>query len=481
LISIVVIGYAAAARRWEHALVARLRAAGHAVEIRLSPKIPPAAPTLDLLLKLEGRRFGPSLAASSGPLDAAAGSGGAMVIDLTGEGSAEGVPVLTLEFSGEAILSSGINRLLASGGPAQIVARLDGVAVAQARPMIGDRVWLGRGSNDLLAGAISLVEQCIARFSTGRLLPIDETPKPPRGCVPGLLQSYLPALALGLVRRAIRKVTLGQRPFYWQVGYRLNDGPGVADTGRLDGPPFQTLPDDGSRFYADPFAFEHHGRQFVFVEEFPYATGRGVISVAELGSDGRLETPRVVLDEPHHLSYPQVFEHDGEIYMIPESSAARELVLYRAAAFPECWVRDTVLLAGEEYNDATLLQKDGRFWLFGTQRRGVGSSSDTMAVYSAPSLHGPWTPHALNPILIDQAAARPGGLFVEQNGKVLLPVQDGSLMYGGGLGLMELKRLDDEDVVFSRPAAVADGNAWGRGGIHTLNRAGRLEVIDSAG
>jgi hypothetical protein len=432
------------------------------------------------VLGLEARRFGPSLAAATGPLAASDLTDVALVIDLTGTAGAQTAPVLTLEFAGELNLSSGVDRMVASGQAAEITAHLDGVTVGRARPMIGDRVWLGRGSNDLLSGAISLIEQSIARFGAGRLVPIDDPASPARGPVPGLLRSYLPALASGLVRRAIRKARLGSRPFYWQVGYRLVDGPGVADTGRLDGAPFQTLPDDGKRFYADPFAFAYRGRHFVFVEEFPFATGKGVISVAELGADGQLETPRVVLEEPQHLSYPQVFEHDGEIYMIPESSAARELVLYRAAQFPERWVRDTVLVAGKQFNDATLLEQGGRFWLFGTQRCGGGSSSDTMAVYSAPSLHGPWTPHAMNPILIDQSAARPGGRFIEQDGKLLLPVQDGSEKYGGGLGLVQLTRLDDDDVVFSPPQVVGPGAAWERDGIHTLNRAGRLEVVDSS-
>lgn len=458
----------------------RLMAAGHRVGVRLSDAAPPPAKQLDLVLGLEAFRHGPSLAEATGPLTATEVPDVALVIDLTGVAEAQAVPVLTLAFAGELNLSSGISRLRASGKPAEIIVRRDGVAVGRARPMIGDKVWLGRGSNELLSGAISLIEQSVARFAAGRLLALDEPQHPARRPLPGLLLSYLPSLASGLVQRAIRKVRLGQRPFYWQVGYRLNDGPGVSDSSCLDGAPFQTLPDDGNRFYADPFAFVHRGRHFVFVEEFPFSTGRGVISVAELGADGQFETPRVVLEEPHHLSYPQVFEHDGEIYMIPESSAAKELVLYRAAPFPERWVRDTVLVAGKEFNDATLLDRSGRFWLFGTERRGEGSSSDTMTVYSAPSLHGPWAPHAMNPILIDQSAARPGGRFIEQDGKLLLPVQDGSEKYGGGLGLAQLVRLDDDDVVFAPPAALGPGAAWGHSGIHTLNRAGRLEVVDSS-
>jgi hypothetical protein len=369
--------------------------------------------------------------------------------------------------------------MLSSGGLPEIVSRLDGVAVGRARPMLSDRVWLSRMCDDLLAGAISLLIQSVARVFAGDLLPLAETIDRAPGS--SFLPNYAVSLAKGLAGRALQKLKSSGRPFYWQVAYRVIDGPGVAETGRLEGAAFTVLADDGERFYADPFVLEHDGCHYLFVEEFPYTTGRGVISVSKLGEDGRFGPPRVVLEEPHHLSYPQVFVHDGELFMLPESSAARELVLYRAEDFPNRWVRDSVLIAGRDFNDATLLQSGDRVWLFGTERFGYGSASDTMMAYSAASLRGPWEPHALNPIAIDRSAARPGGAFIRQGDRLLLPVQDGSRAYGGGLGLMELVRVDDEDVVFAPPRPIAPGTAWKRSGIHTLNRAGRLEVVDSAG
>ncbi|WP_287249391.1 hypothetical protein [Mesorhizobium sp.] len=369
---------------------------------------------------------------------------------------------------------------LASGRLPELAVRLDGVTVARGRPMLGDRLWLSRSCNDLLAGAISLVAQSVARFAAGELAPIADSPAPMLRNA-GFVRHYLPFFCRGLLDRAVQKLRLGRRPFYWQVAYRLIDGPGVAETRQLDGKPFTVLADDGQRFYADPFVLERDGRHYLFVEEFPYATGRGVISVAELGADGNFGVPRVVLEEKHHLSYPQVFAHAGEIFMIPESAAARELVLYRAAQFPDRWVRDTVLLTDKDFNDATLLESDGRFWLLGTERFGYGSASDTMAVYSAPSLRGPWVAHALNPIAVDHSAARPGGAFIRHGDALVLPVQNGSRAYGGGLGLMRLDRLDELDVRFAPPRPIGPGPAWARAGIHTLNRAGNLEVVDSAG
>jgi len=156
-------------------------------------------------------------------------------------------------------------------------------------------------------------------------------------------------------------------------------------------------------------------------------------------------------------------------------------VLYRAEQFPHHWVREAVLVSGRKLNDMTLLVRDDRLWLIGTEQIGQGSASDTMVVWSSRALSGPWSPHPLNPIRIDRATARPGGRFIERDGRTYLPVQDGTLAYGGGLGLIELLELSDTAVRFGPVQPIDAGPGWVRKGIHTLDRAGRLEVIDSAG
>lgn len=466
-------------RRWEHELLRRLLAHGHTVFIRHAPLTGAGDRWIDLVLALEARRFGPSLLSPAPPLGAREASPAVadVVIDLSGSGSAE---ALQLQFDGSTDLGRGVAAMLANGAQPELRIIRNGSVVGQARPMIGDRVWLSRFGDDVLSGAIALVEQALARFEAGILQPLAAEPALVSSS-PAFLRHYLPFFIRGFGARVAQKLLWRRRPFYWQVAYRVTDGPGVADTGALDGPPFSVLPDDGTRFYADPFPYEHQGRHFLFVEEYPYRSGKGVIAVTELGDDRSFGQPRTVLEEPHHLSYPQVFAYDDQIYMVPESSAARELVLYRAVQFPDQWVRDTVLIDHRNINDATLLQTAGQFWLFGTERFDHGSASDKLVVFAASQLRGPWHSHALNPIAIDHSAARPGGAFVRQGSQLLLPVQDGSSSYGDGLGLMTLERLDDHGVVFSRPSAIRPGAAWNRAGIHTLNRAGSLEVVDSAG
>lgn len=458
------------ARHWHELLLPRLRAAGFAATL-VPLDVPAPRSALDGVLRLEARRFGASLASRMAPpADTAAGPAD-LVIDLSGQTPAPGaVPRLHLTINGQPDLAGGIAAILATGTLPELVLWHDQTPIGVARPMLSDRLWLSRLGDELLAGAVALIEQGVKRHFSGQLVPQHPAPAA-TGRRHGFLRFYLPHAAAHAAGRLWHKLTR-RRPFYWQVFYRPADGADAA---------FTALDDDGERFYADPFALERDGRTYLFVEEFPYALGRGIISVSERGADGSFSRPRSVLEEPHHLSYPQVFTQGDSVFMLPESGGAGRLVLYRATAFPHDWVADTVLLDGIDINDATLVEHAGRFFLFGTQRIGPGSASDMLVVYGAPALRGPWTPHPLNPIAIDRAGARPGGAIVRTGDRLWLLVQDGTHAYGGGLGRREILQLDDSDVRLGPVEPLDLGPAWRGAGIHTRNHAGGLEFVDSAG
>jgi hypothetical protein len=467
-------------RRWHSLLARRLCDAGWSVRANLGPTVPRGA--LDRLLALEARRFGGSLATRDAPpaeLVNGTGTGDAVVYLTTG---ADMVPTATptfrLTINGHSDLAGGLAQVLRTGDLPELTLWLDDRAVLSARPMLSDRLWLSRMCDEILAGAVGLVESGLKRWQAGLLEPMEAPGMSPS--TPSLMRYYLPNLVAQGARRAVAKLG-SRRPFYWQVAYRPAR-PGIDPLSPgLGNAPFTVLPDDGTRFYADPFVIARSGGVFLFVEEFPYSLGRGIISVSQLASDGTFGTPREVLREPHHLSYPQVFEQEGDVFMLPESGGANQLVLYRAEEFPHRWARDTVLLDGVDVNDATVVSREGAYYLIGTERLGPGSASDRMVVYHSPTLRGPWTPHPLNPILIDRAGARPGGAVLKQDGRLWLKVQDGSTAYGGGLGLREIIDLNVHNVRFGPVVPIAMGTAWHRTGIHTLNIDEEWEVVDSAG
>ena len=267
---------------------------------------------------------------------------------------------------------------------------------------------------------------------------------------------------------------------HWHIGWRFNDGAGVWQTGDLSGPSWTVLGDPGNHFYADPFPITWQGRTFVFFEDLDHRVGKGIISAIEFNDAGPVGEVVPVLEEPWHLSYPFLIESDGALWMIPESSLNGDVTLYKCVRFPDKWERHATLLSGLELADATITQHDGLHYLFGAWRDGTGGYSDSLAIYCADRLLGPWSPHASNPVLIDRASTRPAGNFVTLNGKLWRPVQDCSEGYGAALALAEVVELSPTTFRQIVRHSLRPGPLWPGRKLHTLNRCGRLEVIDGS-
>ncbi|MCV0423969.1 MAG: hypothetical protein K5905_00715 [Roseibium sp.] len=264
---------------------------------------------------------------------------------------------------------------------------------------------------------------------------------------------------------------------HWRVGWRFCKD-GVADRQDLKGEEWKVLPSPHDHFYADPFPFEKDGKYYVFFEDLNHATQKGVISVVEVTREGQTSAPRTVLEEDWHLSYPFVFEMGDGIWMIPESSTNREIALYRAIEFPNHWERHCTLLADIEAADATLIDHDGRLWMFTVVRDGVGGYSDMLNIYHADNLVGPWIPHQCNPVLVDDRTARPGGRMFHKNGTLWRPFQNCRGGYGTGLGLATIDELSPSSFRQSIQTVLFPNSHWPGRKFHTLNRTGPLEVID---
>ncbi|MBN9084239.1 MAG: hypothetical protein BGP04_13525 [Rhizobiales bacterium 62-17] len=472
-----------APRGWQKLLIERLQAEGHDVAVQHQTEAAHWPVTTTSILALERRLFRRrafSLAAPIAPIQQALRARRPQLrLDLTGSVAPTETPTISFKFNGHD-LDSSVAAAAAAGTMPIIEARLDRTSIiGRARPMIDKRESSALAAEDVFARVVTLAVSVVQNFFDDRISAQAQLGEGfDRSEASPFLRSYMTHALPRLAREAIRRLTY--RHAHWHVGYRFDVTTDVAEDSKL-GTGWSILPSPADHFYADPFAFQWQGQDFLFVEDYPHATGKAVISVIPFNSLGTPQQTQIVLEEPHHLSYPQVFERDGVIWMLPEASASGRLTLYRAAEFPYRWTPDTILLEGE-ISDATLLDHNGLLWLFATLRDGYGSTSDTLAVFHAPQLKGPWKPHPRNPIVIDHRTARPGGAFVRtRSGRLILPLQDGSLGYGSGLGLAELTHLDQEKVRLSLPQPIMTEGDWPYPQIHTLNRSGRLEVIDGIG
>jgi hypothetical protein len=287
-------------------------------------------------------------------------------------------------------------------------------------------------------------------------------------------------LLRGLADAALRQLyNLCCYPSHWRIGWRLVRDADVWDRFDLAGAPWQSVANPTGRFLADPFPIIWQGNYYVFSEDFEHGTGKGMVSLLRFDQSGPLGPPEPVLDEPWHLSYPFVIEHKGSVWMIPESAACRQVVLYRADPFPTRWVKEAVLLDDIFATDATVLRYAGRFWMFVTASR-EPNYSDALEIYYADDLLGPWVPHRRNPVLIDVGSARSAGNLVIRKGQLWRPVQDCRGGYGSALGLARVDELSEDCYRQAVQVILRAGVDWPGRRIHTLNRFGDLECIDGS-
>jgi hypothetical protein len=333
--------------------------------------------------------------------------------------------------------------------------------------------------DDFLSRTITLVEAALAGTAQSITVPPPGPPAPPPSAVSLPRAGRIAArhLALSMVRHAYR---LHYASPHWRVGWRHLDGPDLFDLRRHPDGGWRNLPDDGHRFYADPFPIEHDGGVTVFLEEFAHRSGKGIVSAVQFGAAGPVGRPVPVLELPYHLSYPFVFARDGAFWMVPESCASGTIDLFRATDFPGGWVKAATLVADIVASDATLVEHAGRWWMFATVRDGGGAFSDALHLWWAADFRGPWTPHPGNPVLIDVASARPAGRMVVRRGALLRPVQDCRLGYGRALGIARVTRLDEAGFEQVVETTLGAGPQWPGNRLHTLNSAGGFEFIDGS-
>jgi hypothetical protein len=243
---------------------------------------------------------------------------------------------------------------------------------------------------------------------------------------------------------------------------------------------FKPLVPPLDRFWADPFIWVRDNIYYIFIEELIYSTKRGHIVCLILDKEMNILSNQVVLERPYHLSYPFLFEYEGQLYMIPETGENKGIELYRCVQFPDQWEFEKNLISNVCAYDATLVEAQGKWWLFANIKEDGGSTWDTLHLYYADHpLSDQWTPHPRNPIVKDIHSARPAGHIFLHEGKLIRPSQDCSVRYGYAtnfnciITLTETDYAEDCEHIFK---PLEKGSVLAT---HTFNRVGSLTAIDA--
>lgn len=249
---------------------------------------------------------------------------------------------------------------------------------------------------------------------------------------------------------------------------------------------FEALVPPPRRIWADPFPLvdddaNDHSEPALLVEDMAEDVGRGAIALLQRESTGWVATP--VIDEPYHLSYPYLFEWEGETFMVPESEAGREISLYRMGDTAKEWCRMPALMTGVRAVDTSLLFHEGRIWMFTSFLREPDFASHYRELHLFHALTFPttqWTPHPDNPVVCDARHARMGGGFLRHDGNLFRIAQGARLgEYGTSIELRRIVRLDTDGYVEVPAGSIAPDWAPALDGAHHMAVRGDLMVIDA--
>jgi hypothetical protein len=238
----------------------------------------------------------------------------------------------------------------------------------------------------------------------------------------------------------------------------------------------ESVSDVGASFVADPFWIrDPHagapGRWYMFFEVMNWKENVGQIGLATSGDGLRWRYEQIVLSESFHLSYPHVFTAADGVYMMPESFQDNSVRLYRARRFPHDWEHVATILSGGYYADASPFRHGDLWWLFTETGK---DSDDTLRLFYADHLYGPWREHPKSPVVRgDASISRPAGRVLVRPRQIVRIAQNCSVEYGTDVRAIEITRLTrteyDERPLPIAPILGPSGRGWNASGMHHVD------------
>lgn len=264
----------------------------------------------------------------------------------------------------------------------------------------------------------------------------------------------------------------GERYGPWSIGVYTGTSPfALQDPEHISNPVLtgKDVTDIDAAFVADPFMVVEDDRMSMFFEVLNRANSQGDLGYAESGDGKHWKYKKIIIDEPFHLSYPYVFQWEGEYYLIPESHEDLSIRLYRATKFPGEWQFVKRMLHGEHYVDPSIFRANGMWWMFYTS-----PANDALNLYYADHLMETWLPHPMNPIVkLNKHTSRPGGRVLAHDGHLYRFTQDTDPWYGIQVFAFEIEELSKtayrEKLVSEKPVVAMSGDGWNAYGMHHVD------------
>ncbi len=177
-----------------------------------------------------------------------------------------------------------------------------------------------------------------------------------------------------------------------------------------------TIKNPQNGFLADPFIIKKNERNICFVEDYSFEKKKAKISAYEL-FENDYKRVGTALEESFHLSFPFVFKHNEEIFMIPETGEINEIRLYKCTNFPLEWKFEKTLIKNIDAVDTLVFKKENKWYLLSNICSSFINEHDSeLHLYTSENLISEdWIKSENNPIIFNSEKGRNGGFFNFEN------------------------------------------------------------------
>lgn len=231
------------------------------------------------------------------------------------------------------------------------------------------------------------------------------------------------------------------------------------------------------RWFADPYLLEVTDTKIVvLVEEFCYKIRKGRIAKLVVSRpDYVLQDMKIILEQPTHLSFPVIYEKDGQVYVMPENSKGGGINIYRYNAESERL--DLVHEVGHlPLTDATIVKfHSGEEYVFSTKL--PNPNGNELEIYPFDGESMKMDVKSLAAVSFPSNIARNAGDAFYIGEQMFRPAQDCNKCYGNGLNIQQINRIGDKFQFTTVAEFHSDNPNYGLG-YHTLNMKNGLIVVD---
>ncbi|HAT2329624.1 hypothetical protein ACFMPF_22740 [Citrobacter sp. S5] len=228
-------------------------------------------------------------------------------------------------------------------------------------------------------------------------------------------------------------------------------------------------------FQADPFLIEKDDKLYVFYEAFSFRNSKGTLRCRILDRE-LTEIDDVKLegfdDLRCHLSFPFLININNQLFMIPESSERKEVILFQSIEFPARWKQVKVLISDIELTDNVFISINEACYLLST------TMDNEIIIHSADHIYGQW--QRITPSLkVSNPHHRGAGASYQVENKMYFLTQECTPeTYGKSIYIKELVTLNDanfdENLIEQINSSINHSD-----GVHTLNFSNNYIVYDT--